>query len=399
MPAPPPFFQPDAAKTECARFRLLKTRFLRQLRRMERVDTIVIGAGVIGIAIARALAQKGREVLILEAEAAPGSVTSARNSGVIHAGIYYKPGSLKARLCVQGRDKLYAYAAERSIPFARCGKLIVAATDDQIGKLQEWKATAEKNGVKNLRLLSAKEAKAMEPEVACVAALHSPDTGIIDQHNYIHSLLGDAEAAGATLALRAKVDGGEVADNGFVLNVGGDAPTQIACRVLINAAGLGAQDFAHNLRGLDPATIPPLVLAKGNYFSLSGAAPFKMLIYPLPVLGSSGLHASCDLSGRVHFGPDVEWVERIDYRVDPARVQSFADAVRRYYPNLRKDALAPDYSGIRPKLARASPHDSDFVIQTAVEHKIPNLVNLYGIESPGLTSSLALAEEVAGRLV
>jgi L-2-hydroxyglutarate oxidase LhgO len=365
---------------------------------MERVDTIIIGAGVVGLAIARALAQKGREVLILEAETAVGSITSSRNSGVIHAGIYYKPGSLKARLCVKGRDRLYAYAEERGIPHRRCGKLIVAADESQIAKLQEWKSIAEQNSVKGLRQLSAAEAKAMEPEVACTAALLSSDTGIIDQHTYIHTLLGDAETAGATLALRAPVTDGEIKSDGFVLNVGGDTPMQISCNTLINAAGLGAQSFAHNLKGLDAATIPALVLAKGNYFSLSGKPPFKMLIYPLPVLGSSGLHASCDLSGRVHFGPDVEWVDRIDYRVDPSRAQMFEDAVRRYYPNLPKGALTPDYSGIRPKLARASPHDSDFVIQTKETHKIPNLINLYGIESPGLTSSLALAEEVVGLL-
>jgi L-2-hydroxyglutarate oxidase LhgO len=372
--------------------------FLRQLRSMERVDTIIIGAGVVGLAIARAYAQKAREVLILEAEQAVGSITSSRNSGVIHAGIYYKPGSLKARFCVKGRDKLYAYAEARGIPYRRCGKLVVATDESQIAKLQDWKNIAEQNGVKGLRSLSAAEAKKMEPEVACAAALLSSDTGIIDQHIYIHTLLGDAEAAGTTLALRAPVTGGEITTDGFVLNVGGDAPMQIACKTLINAAGLGAQAFAHTLQGLDATTIPPLVMAKGNYFSLPGKSPFQMLIYPLPVLGSSGLHASCDLSGRVRFGPDVEWIEKIDYRVNSARAQMFEDAVRRYYPNLPKGALTPDYSGIRPKLARASPHDSDFVVQTKETHKIPNLINLYGIESPGLTSSLALAEHVAGLL-
>jgi len=362
---------------------------------MERVETIIIGAGVIGLAVARVLAQKGHEVLILESESAVGTVTSARNSGVIHAGIYYKPGSLKARVCVEGRDRLYAYLKERDSPHRRCGKLIVATAEGQIGKLYEWKAIAEQNAVENLRMLSPSEARAMEPEVTCAAALYSPDTGIIDTHNYILSLLGDAEAAGATLALRAPVAGGVITADGFVLDVAGESPMQIMCSTLINAGGLGAQDFARRLHGLDATTIPPLVLAKGNYFSMSGKPPFKMLIYPLPVLGSSGLHATCDLSGRVRFGPDVEWIDKIDYRVDAKRAILFEESIRHYYPALPKGALAPDYSGIRPKLARASPHDSDFVIQTSHEHKIPNLVNLYGIESPGLTSSLALAEEVA----
>ncbi len=361
---------------------------------MEYVDTIVVGAGVVGLAIARTLAQQGREVLVLESETAIGTVTSSRNSGVIHAGIYYKTGSLKARLCVAGRDLLYEYAASRGIPHKRCGKLVVATAPDQLEKLQQWKAIAERNGVAGLRMLTAEEARAMEPEVFCVAAMHSPDTGIIDVHHYLLALLADAEAAGVTLVLRSPVVKGEITPDGFVLDVGGASPMKISCRTLINAAGLGAQDVARNLQGLDAATIPPQVLAKGNYFSISGKPPFQMLIYPLPVLGSSGLHASCDMSGRMHFGPDIEWVAKIDYRVDPARAPLAEESVRRYWPNLPKGALQPDYCGIRPKIARGSPHDTDFIIQTVREHKIPNLVNLYGIESPGLTSSLALAAEV-----
>lgn len=365
---------------------------------MERVDVIVVGAGVVGLAIARALAMAGREVLILEAENAIGTVTSSRNSGVIHAGIYYKPGSLKAKLCVEGRDRLYAYASERGVAHRRCGKLIVATDDDQIAKLEQFASTARLNGVTGLRLLTAHEAKAIEPEVACVAALLSPDTGIVDVHEYMMALLGDAEAAGATLVLRSRVAGAACVQGGFVLDTGGEVPMQIGCRLLINAAGLGAQSFARSLHGLDAGTIPPQVLAKGNYFSLTGKPPFKMLIYPLPVLGSSGLHATCDLNGRVRFGPDVEWVEHIDYRVDPAREPMFEAAIRRYWPNLPKGALQPDYSGIRPKTARASPHDTDFIVQTQRDHRVPGLVNLYGIESPGLTSSLALADEVVRRV-
>jgi L-2-hydroxyglutarate oxidase LhgO len=365
---------------------------------MERVDTIVIGAGVIGLAIARAIAQSKREVLILEAEDAVGTATSSRNSGIIHAGIYYRPGSLKARFCVMGRDLLYAYAAARGIAHKKCGKLIVATHRDQITKLHEWCANAERNGVGVMRLLTAVEAKAMEPEVSCAAALHVPQTGIIDQHEYLMALLGDAEVAGATLALQAPVEKGAVTDNGFALEVGGNSKMSIACGTLINAAGLGAQNFARRLEGLDPATVPGQVLAKGNYFSLAGKSPFQMLIYPLPVLGSSGLHASCDLGGRLRFGPDVEWVDRIDYRVDPSRAPQFEQAVRRYWPGLPLNALQPDFAGIRPKLAKNSPHDSDFVVHDLRVHGVPRLINLYGIESPGLTSALALADHVA-RLV
>jgi len=365
---------------------------------MDHVETIVVGAGVVGLAIARRLSQTGREVLVLETENAPGTATSSRNSGVIHAGIYYRPGSLKARLCVRGRDLLYAYAAERSIPHRQCGKLIVATDDDQIPQLREWQKIAEQNGVSGTRLIAPAEARAMEPEVFCTAALHVPITGIIDVHPYILALEADAEAAGATLALKTAVVGGEVTKEGFVLSVLGETTSQISCTHLINAAGLGAQDISKNMHGLDPSTIPPLILAKGNYFNLTGKQPFSMLIYPLPVLGSSGLHAFCDLAGRVRFGPDVEWVDEIDYNVDATRAPQFEEAVRRYWPGLPDGKLQPDYCGIRPKIARASPHDSDFVIQDVRLHKIRNLIMLYGIESPGLTSSLAIGDYVANLL-
>ena len=364
---------------------------------MERIDVIVVGAGVVGLAVARALALAGREVLILEAANAIGTATSSRNSGVIHAGIYYKPGSLKARLCVAGRDRLYAYAAERAVPHKRCGKLVVATQDAQIAQLHAFAEVARQNGVTGLQMLTASEAKAIEPEVFCTAALLSPDTGIVDVHQYLYALLGDAEAAGATLVLNAPVTGGAVTDSGFALDVGGSAPMRIGCRMLVNAAGLGAQALARGLAGLAPATIPPQVLAKGNYFSLAGKPPFKKLIYPLPVLGSSGLHATCDLNGRIRFGPDVEWVDVIDYRVDPSRAPLFAEAIRRYWPGLPEGALQPEYCGIRPKLARASPHDTDFLVQTKRDHGVAGLVNLYGIESPGLTSSLAIGDLVAAQ--
>ena len=362
---------------------------------MDHIDTIIVGAGVVGLAIARRLAQNGRDVLVLESETAPGSVTSSRNSGVIHAGIYYRPGSLKARLCVKGRDQLYAYAEERGLPHRRCGKLIVATDEEQIPKLREWQDIAAQNGVTGMRLLTPDEARRMEPEVFCTAALHVPVTGIIDVHPYILSLEGDAESAGAMIALKTVVTGGEIIDDRFILKVAGDAPSQISCTTLINAAGLGAQEISRHLRGLDPATIPSQALAKGNYFALSGKQPFSMLIYPLPAKGSSGLHAFCDMAGRVRFGPDVEWVDKIDYTVDPSRAPLFEEAVRRYWPALPQGTLQPDYCGIRPKLTRTGPHDSDFVVQTFHDHKIRNLINLYGIESPGLTSSLALGDYVA----
>ncbi|MGB9152169.1 MAG: NAD(P)/FAD-dependent oxidoreductase [Alphaproteobacteria bacterium] len=362
---------------------------------MDHIETIVIGAGVVGLAIARRLAQDGREVLVLESETAPGTATSSRNSGVIHAGIYYRPGSLKARLCVTGREKLYAYAEERGIPHRQCGKLIVATDLEQIPGLHQWQEIATRNGVLGMRMLTPEQARTIEPEVFCTAALHVPVTGIIDVHPYILSLEGDAESAGAMIALKTAVVSGDVTEEGFVLDVEGDAPSQISCKYLINAAGLGAQKISRQLRGLNPATIPPQILAKGNYFSLSGKQPFSMLIYPLPVLGSSGLHAFCDLGGRVRFGPDVEWVDRIDYTVDTSRVRLFEEAVRRYWPALPDGALQPDYCGIRPKIARGSPYDTDFMIQTVREHRIRNLINLYGIESPGLTSSLAIGDYVA----
>jgi L-2-hydroxyglutarate oxidase LhgO len=296
---------------------------------------------------------------------------------------------------VKGRELLYAYAATRGIAHKNCGKLVVATDETHIDKLKEWKVNAEQNGLTGLRMLSPDEARGFEPEISCVAALHVPMSGIVDVHEYMLALLGDAESAGATLVLRSPVEKGDVTKEGFVLDVGGASPIKIACRTLINAAGLGAQNFAKNLRGLDPLAIPPLILAKGNYFSLTGKAPFKMLVYPLPVLGSSGLHATPDLGGKVRFGPDVEWIETIDYRVDPRREPKFEDAVRRYWPALPKGALQPDYSGVRPKLARSSPHDTDFMIQTEREHCLPGLINLYGIESPGLTASMALADHVS----
>lgn len=368
---------------------------------MDGIECVVVGAGVVGVAVARALAEQGREVLLIEAERAPGTVTSARNSGVIHAGIYYKPGSLKAQCCVQGRDWLYAYAQARGVPHKRCGKLIVATDSSQVDALRALRRNAEANGVTDMRLLDGREAQALEPALRCVEALEVPATGLIDVHALIQSLLGDAESRGATLALGTRAVGGDVGEPGKLqlrcVSADGEEML-VACRLLVNAAGLGAQALALALRGYPVATVPPRVMAKGSYFGLRGKAPFARLVYPMPTPGSSGLHYLMDLGGQARFGPDVEWVDREDYTVSPDRLPIFEQAVRAYWPGLPEGALFPDYAGIRPKTGRNSPHDSDFVLHGSREHGIPGLVNLYGIESPGLTSCLALAARVAALL-
>lgn len=367
-------------------------------RAMDKINTIIIGAGVVGLAIARALTLKGIECLVLEAESDVGTITSARNSGVIHAGFYYKTGSFKARFCVAGNAALYRYATERGIPHKRCGKLVVATADDQIPKLQELLELGAANAVPDLRMLDIAEAHRMEPNVRMVAALWSPNTGIIDVHTYIHSLLGDVENGGGMVALQAPVLSVACTADGFVLQVGGASPTEILCTRLINAAGLGAQKVAHAIDELDQQHIPPLVLAKGSYFSLSAPSPFTHLVYPVPVMGSLGLHASSDLGGRTRFGPDIEWVDAIDYSVHGDHLPKFEAAIRDYWPGLPAGSLAPEYCGIRPKTAKASHKDTDFIISDARTHGIPNLINLFGIESPGLTSSLAIGDYVAGLL-
>ncbi|WP_186223656.1 NAD(P)/FAD-dependent oxidoreductase [Burkholderia gladioli] len=331
------------------------------------VECVVIGAGVVGLAVARACARRGWETVIVESEAMIGTGTSSRNSEVIHAGIYYAAGSLKARLCVAGKQQLYAYC--------------------------------EANGVTDLRRLDAARARALEPSLHCVAALESPSTGIVDSHALMLALLGDAERAGAMIAYRSPVSGGEILREAggplIELEVGGDEPMTIRARRVINAAGLHAQAVARALRGLPADTIPRERYAKGNYYSLAGRAPFSRLIYPVPEPGGLGVHLTLDLANQARFGPDVEWVDGIDYRVDPARAERFYAAIRRYWPALPDQSLQPAYSGIRPKLDTP---DADFVIQGAGVHGVAGLVNLYGIESPGLTASLAIADEVLARL-
>jgi L-2-hydroxyglutarate oxidase LhgO len=360
----------------------------------EGVEAVVIGAGVVGLAIARALAQEGRETLILESADTIGSEISSRNSEVIHAGIYYPTGSLKARLCVAGRDRLYDYCRDHGIEHARLGKLIVASREEQLPALEALQAKAAANGVDDLVWLDAPAVRALEPELQSVAALLSPSTGIIDSHGLMLSFLGEAEAAGAMLALKSPVLGGRLDANGFCLEVGGEAPMTLHCRHLVNAAGLEAHAVAHALQGFDPAQVPPRHLAKGNYFVLGPRAPFRHLIYPMPEAAGLGVHLTLDLAGRARFGPDVEWIEEIDYRVEPARGACFYEAIRRYWPGLPDGALSPGYAGIRPKLQGRGGGAGDFLIQGPAQHGVPRLTNLFGIESPGLTASLAIAELV-----
>ena len=365
---------------------------------MEQVEVVVIGAGVVGLAAARRLARAGREVIVLEAEETFGSGISARNSEVIHAGIYYPQGSLRARLCVAGKPALYEFCASHGVAHARGGKLIVATSVDELAVLGELEVKAANNGVHDLQRLDGAQAQALEPALRCHGALLSPSTGIIDTHGYMLALIGEIEAAGGMLALNSPVRGGRVGDRGMVLDVGGEAPMELRCRCLVNAAGLGAQAIAHGLDGLARGTIPPLYYAKGNYFTLTGASPFSRMIYPVPGAHALGVHVVLDLAGRTRFGPDIEWIEEPDYAVSPERAASFYEAIRRYWPGLPDGALEAGFAGVRPKLTPAGSAMADFVIQGPESHGIAGLVNLYGLESPGLTSSLAIADEVARRL-
>ncbi len=366
---------------------------------VERVETVVIGAGVVGLATARALALTGREVIVLEAEDAIGTVTSSRNSEVIHAGIYYAKDSAKARLCVRGKKLLYDYCASHGIAHRAAGKLIVATEDDQLPFLESLKARAAINGVHDLRSLTLDEIAEREPAIRVKGALLSPSTGLIDSHGLMLAYQGDAEAAGAMIAFNTPVDSGRVDGEDFLIQAGGEAPMEIACRELINAAGLEAQSVARRISGIPADTIPGRYLARGVYFTLSSKSPLRGLIYPVPdPAGGLGVHVTVDLGGQTKFGPDVEWIDEIDYTVDPARAERFYASIRRYWPDLPDGALQPGYAGIRPKIHPKGSHETDFVIQGAADHEIKGLVNLYGIESPGLTSSMAIAEEVSAVL-
>ncbi len=363
---------------------------------MEKLDAVVIGAGVVGLAVARALAVAGREVVILEAEDAIGTHTSSRNSEVIHAGIYYPKGSLKARACVEGRELLYEYCVSHGVPHRRSGKLIVASDDSQLKELESIQRRAHTNGVTDVVWMSRAQALALEPELACVAALYSPSTGIIDSHALMLAYLGDAEAHGAMLALRSPLERVVIRDRLFEIHVGGAEP--IASRLLVNSAGLRAPSVARRMEGFPETSIPRELYAKGNYYSLARRPPFSRLVYPVPEPGGLGVHVTLDLAGQARFGPDVEWIERIggreDYAVDPTRAERFYAAIRRYWPGLPDGSLLPGYAGIRPKTAGPGEPAPDFQIQGPAAHGVPGLVHLFGIESPGLTASLALANAV-----
>ncbi|GAA5163752.1 NAD(P)/FAD-dependent oxidoreductase [Viridibacterium curvum] len=361
----------------------------------EHTGAVVIGAGVVGLACARALAQSGIETIIIEQHGGIGQETSSRNSEVIHAGIYYPAGSLKSRLCTEGRVRLYEFCEARGIPFKRCGKLVVATQDSHEQKLEQLQRHAIENGVADTVVIPARQAISMEPQLKCSAALYSPSTGIIDSHALMLALLGDAEAGGASLALHSQILAGRKESDTIQLHVRcGDEDMLISSGIVINAAGLWAPGLARRLEGLSGNAIPHTWLAKGNYYSLSGRAPFSRLIYPVPEPGGLGVHLTLDMGGQARFGPDVQWVDAIDYSVDPARSRGFYAEIRKYWPSLSEGALAPAYCGIRPKLSGPGDAAADFWIQHCDKHGMPGLINLFGIESPGLTSCLAIADEV-----
>lgn len=362
---------------------------------MEQYDGVVVGAGVIGLAIARRLALSGAQTLILEKNPRFGEETSSRNSEVVHAGIYYPKDSLKARLCVSGRHLLYRYCGQRAIPHRRCGKLIVAATADQEAGLERLAQSASRNGVTDLAFLDGREACRLEPALKCTMALLSPSTGIIDSHALMQAFLADGEAAGAMLACRCEVTRVVPVVGGLEVFVDGATSPALRTRWLVNAAGLHATVLAARIDGFAAGQIPDVRFAKGNYFALSGRAPFSRLVYPTPEPGGLGVHMTLNLGGRARFGPDVEWVDKIDYRVDPSRAPAFCEQIAHYWPSVTVERLGPDYAGIRPKVCGPGGPSGDFLIEGPLGHGVPGIVNLFGIESPGLTACLAIAEHVA----
>lgn len=359
---------------------------------MDEVGAIVVGAGVVGLAAARALALGGHEVIVLEREKQFGMVTSSRNSGVIHAGLYYPDGSLKAQLCVEGRHRLYDFCEKRGVPHRRCGKLIIAGDEAELAALDMVMARGARAGVEDLVRLTAQQARMIEPALACAGAVHSPSSGIVDQHGLMLALLGEAEAHGAMLVCETGVDAIVRAGSLWCVQVG---DTRLAAPILVNAAGLGAQALARTIEALEPGLVPPLFHGKGCYFSYSGKVPFSHLIYPVPGPASLGTHFTLDLDGQARFGPDIHWVDAIDYTVDPALKGEFLAAARRIWPEVEEERLQPAYAGVRPKLAGPGMPAADFMLQGEADHGLPGLINLFGIDSPGLTSSLAIAERVA----
>ncbi|MBT5051014.1 MAG: NAD(P)/FAD-dependent oxidoreductase [Rhodospirillaceae bacterium] len=386
---------PLAQYPSCRDLTIPQRHFVRGSGVTEKVECVVIGGGVVGLAVARRLAMSGREVIVLEAAEAIGTETSSRNSEVIHAGIYYPTGSLKAEFCVAGKHALYDYCDSHGVEHRRCGKFIVATSEDQMPELERLKNVAAANGVPDLEWKSVEDIRQAEPAVFCVGALWSPSTGIIDSHGLMLAYQGDAESAGAMVAFHAPVHDGRIDDDGILLSVGGDAPMEIKADLVINSAGLHAQKVASTLKGLPAEFVPPSYYAKGNYYALMGKPPFSRPIYPVPEKAGLGVHVTVDLGGQVRFGPDVEWIDHINYDVDPRRADKFYDAVRKYYPDLADGAIQPAYSGIRPKIQSPDEPAKDFVIQGPAEHGVEALINLFGIESPGLTASLAIADHVA----
>ena len=361
-------------------------------------DCVVVGAGVIGLSVARAVAAAGREVIVLERERAIGTGTSSRNSEVIHAGIYYPAGSLKARLCVSGKQALYRYCVERGVACRRTGKIIVAVTDDEIGTLQQYEIRARANGVNDLRWLEAAELRDLEPEVAAVRGLLSPSTGIVDSHELMVALQGDIETHGGNVVVNTPVRSIGRTARGFRVECADPGASEIHAASLINAAGLQAPELAAATQGLPRRCVPEARYAIGHYYSLSGRSPFNRLVYPLAGDGGLGVHVTLDMSGAARFGPDVRWIDCVDYAFDDSRREAFISAIRRYYPGLDASRLQPAYTGIRPKIAGPGDPSADFLIQGSADHGLPGLVNLFGIESPGLTAALAMGDRVARML-
>ena len=362
------------------------------------VDAVVIGAGVIGLAIARSLARRGWETLVLDAESSYGTATSARNSEVIHAGIYYPAGSMKARLCVSGRDLLYRYCAERQVPHRRIGKLIFAASPDQFAQLDAITASAAAAGVNDLVMLDRADVRRIEPELDCAGALWSPATGIIDSHAYMTALLGDIEAARGQFVGRARVTRLSRQRTGWGVHIGGENAPTVTARRVVNAAGLTAHHLAAATDDMPASFRPAVRYARGVYFGYAGRVPFTHLIYPVPVPGGLGTHLTLDLAGRARFGPDVEWIDGIDYHVDPARHAQFARAAALIWDGIRPELIVPDYAGIRPKLSGPGEPAADFLIAGPSDHQLDGMVALFGMESPGLTASLAIGEHVTNLL-
>jgi len=366
---------------------------------LEKLDCVVIGAGVIGLAVARAMSSAGREVVILEKTEGIGNHASSRNSEVIHAGMYYPTGSMKAALSVAGGVELYRYCEEKKIGHRKIGKLIAAKTGADLSRLKDLERQARINGVLEFKMLDRSETLALEPAIDVQASMFSPRTGIIDSHGLLEALLKDSEDQGAILALESPVERGRAADGGIVLEIGGREPMTALCRTVINCAGAGAEKAARSIDGFPEALIPTTYMAKGTYFSYPGSHPFSRLVYTVPERVSLGIHLTIDLAGQAKFGPDAEWVSQIDYTVDESRVEAFYEAVRKFWPDLPSGSLVPGYSGIRARLR--GPQDTgavDWLIQGPKEHGVPGIVNLFGIDSPGLTSCLAIAEEILRKL-